>query len=553
MDSSELFPTSDDEVVVIENWPINFELTREQLRKAQKRLERYRAVLRLASVEIKRRNRDIIALTAFTHQTTRIADAHTLLKLALVQALDTTDAPVGAVVIIDAGNKALTLGIHKGLTVELNDILTGRRLNAGAAALMPHLVAGNGALLEYHTATDRTERLLLAAGNLTSLVSLPLQIGPRLIGALLVGLQDKRSFTSAELCFLMAISQETATALESLRLREGLWRTAELLLGGQQEPAPLSGLQEIDDTELDIAVSTPLELPRVAATIPQPAQDDLEQLLAAMMDVEDEVQQQNADLQTLSVITEMMNRTLDLKEILRCAVEQTQEVLKTDMAWLYLVNEKKELEMKFARGLSDAYMRGMHRVKWGDGIEGRVVAQNRPHFIESISADGHKYKFWVDKEDLRSVAAVPITRPESGQTNGPNIHVIGVLAAARRTPHARPWAPREMRLLVSIANQVALAIDNAQLYYKLQEDEAGLRSGNEVLREINNMLLSENAALIGFIHDDLSPALAVSHRILKRLQTQNAATLSRSQQQDLAILQRIVTRLSQLAQETASS
>jgi GAF domain-containing protein len=536
-------------VYVVDDWPMNLEVTRKELRKAQQRLERYQAALRLADIEIKRRNQSIIALTTFAYQASHTASPADLLKLALVQSLETINAPVGTVLLIDAETKELTLGVHKGLTSELIRILTGQQLDKGATALMPHLVAGAGALLEYDTSDDETERLLLDSSHLTSLVSLSLQIGPRLIGALLIGLKGKRHFTPAELCFLMAMSQETAVALESLRLREGLWLTAEALLGG----ADSIELQEVEQADLEVDVSTPLGLPDVISTIPQPAEDDLEQLLAAMMEAEDEVQQQNTDLQTLNTISEMINRTLNLKEILQCTVDQTQTTLKTDAAWLYLIDERDQLEMQAHTGLSTEYVRGMQCLKRGDGIEGRVTVENKAHFVESVSKDVHGHKIWVDKEKLQALAAVPITRPgseSSGQNKQADSNVIGVLAAGKRA-QSYVWTPREVRLLTSIANQVALAIDNARLYAQVQEGEVGLRAGNQILQEINDMLLEKNANLEGFIHNDLNPALTMASQILQGL-TKDPATLTDEQKKNMANLETIVDRLGKLAKETSA-
>ncbi len=552
MDTSDLLAI-EEELLVVNNWPMSLDATREQLQKAQKRLERYRAALRLADVEIKRRNRDIIALTTFAYQASRVADPTTLLKLALVQALETINAPVGAIVLIDEETKALTLGIHKGLTPKLNDILTGQQLGAGATALMPHLVAGVGALLEYHTTNDKIERQLLTASHLTSLVSLPLQLGPRLLGAFLVGLQGKRTFKPAELCFLMALSQETAIDLESLRLRQGLWLTAETLLGGQTNEVTL---QELDEADLDLDVAAPFNLPAVGPTIPEPAGDDLEQLLAAMMEAEDEVQQQNADLQTLNTLTEMMNRTLDLKKILQCAVEQTPATMNTDAAWVYLMDDRNQLGLRAFTGLSEAYVRGMQRLASGDGLEGRVAAKNKACFVEAISADPYAHKIWVDKEGLQAMAAVPITRPEpesqeqTGRGEQTGSHVIGVLATGTRAAEGHPWSPREVRLLTSIANQVALAIDNARLYAQVWEDQASLKVGNEVLCTINDMLLEKNAFLEGFIHDDLTLALSQASQLLSHLLVENSTPLTQTQRQDVVTLQEIVDRLSKLTQET---
>jgi hypothetical protein len=173
-------------VYVVDDWPMNVEATRTELKKAQKRLERYQAALRLADVEIKRRNRSIVALTTFAYQASHTASPTDLLKLALIQALETSHASVGAILLVDADTKELTLGVHKGLTPDLTHILTGHQLGHGATALMPHLVAGASALLEYDTSDDEAERELLEVGQLTSLVSLSLQIGPRLIGAMLI-------------------------------------------------------------------------------------------------------------------------------------------------------------------------------------------------------------------------------------------------------------------------------------------------------------------------------------------------------------------------------
>src|SRR5690554_351162 len=88
-----------------DNWPASLEATRDQLKKAQIRLERYRAALRLAGAEIDQRNRGIIALTTFAYQASRTANLATLLKLALVQALETTGASVGAIILIDGETK----------------------------------------------------------------------------------------------------------------------------------------------------------------------------------------------------------------------------------------------------------------------------------------------------------------------------------------------------------------------------------------------------------------------------------------------------------------
>lgn len=536
-----------EEPLVVDNWPMSPETTRAELAKAKKQVQRYQAALRLASVEIERRNKNIIELISFLYQAAQVTDPSALLRTALVQALQTIEAPIGAVVIIDKQTKELTIGVHKGLTKELQDILTGRQLGVGAVTLMPHLVAGTGALLEYQTAEDQQERYLLAAGNLTSLVSLPLQIGAHLIGALLVGLQDQKTFNSSKLCFLMALAQETAVALETLQLREGLWHTAEWLFGDRLLDED-DYLQELNDADLKLEVTTPIELPIVSSGNTIASTNDLEQLLAAMMEAEEEVQQQNTDLQTLITIAELMNRTLNLNEIVQCAVEQTQMILQTDAAWLYLVDEVNQLEMRAHAGLSNTYVRAMYRLKLDDAFEGDVVLQHKAILVEAVSQRERPHKIWVDKEGLQALAAVPIARPDAAEQAGKSSsYVIGVLAIGKKGVESYMWTPREMRLLNSIANQVALAIDNARLHAQVKDDHTGLSIGNEILHSVNDMLLERNVGMESYIDQNLLPGFEIAGRLLQRFSDEES--LTSVQKQDVVTLQRILARLHRLAQK----
>lgn len=199
------------------------------------RLEQYRSAMRLASSEIEYRNRVIRTLTTFNYQASRQTKITAVLQLALTQALKTARSEVGAIILIDPETKNLTMGVHQGLTPEMIRILTGRQYDESAAVLMPHLVAGKGALLELGSSSNSNENALLAAADVSSLISLPVQSGYDLVGALLVGTHTQRKFTAADIHCLIAIAQGTAVALESLNLREKLWATAESLLDWEAE------------------------------------------------------------------------------------------------------------------------------------------------------------------------------------------------------------------------------------------------------------------------------------------------------------------------------
>ncbi|MDM8527060.1 GAF domain-containing protein [Anaerolineales bacterium HSG24] len=494
-----------------------------QLIEALAELTQYRTALRQANSEIEQRNRNTITLTTFAYRASRAKNLAGLLKLVLNQALETTHSKVGAIVLVEPDGGALTLGYHQGVTPTLIGILTGEDLGHGAIALMPHLVAGTGALLEYKTSQDSLERQFLKAGHVSSLASFPLVVNQTVMGALLVGLQGKRSFKSSELSFLMAISQATAQATETLTIRERLWRTAETFLGARFNL----------DMELAATKSLAKKSPE-SITLP------------SLSELEDKLQRENMDLQVLMTLSETVNRSLDMSDILQSSVDQTKAILNTDAAWLYLVEEDEEdkLRMFAHAGLSKNYVQGMRRLTYNDEVEGEVVRTNKPLFVASIMNRPHK--IWVDKEGLRSLAAVPITRRYTAKNSTtPSWHVMGVLATGIRGERAYEWSVHEMDLLIAIANQVAAAVEKAQSFANIQERETSLKGSNEILREINNMLVQKNASFERFIHQELKPSLSKISQSFQRL---TPAELTTSQKQQFMMLQKVVDDISSSTQ-----
>jgi hypothetical protein len=192
-----------------------------------------------------------------------------------------------------------------------------------------------------------------------------------------------------------------------------------------------------------------------------------------------------------------------------------------------------------------------------------VASQNKADFIQNISADPRIHKIWVDKERLQALAAVPLTSPETDAEHGDQSvsKVVGVLAvgmrassnpsqATQQSENCYVWTPRQMRLLSSIANQVALAINNAGLYARLRDSELEARTGNEVLNTINDMLLEKNSFLEGFIHDDLMAGLKKAGEVLKHLLTATSSVQGETQKNELISLQEIISRLEKQAKET---
>ncbi len=501
-----------------------------QTAQLQMELDRYRHALSVANAEIERRNRNTIALTTFAYRANRVTNLDTLLKLALLQALDNTAAPVGAVILINSETGHLDLGFRKGLTQAMTDILTGHSFDESATALMPHLVSGTGALLESHNTDDSAEQRLLEAGQLSSLASFPLVIGKRLMGAFLVGLQDERAFRSSELSFLMAISQATAIAIENLHLRERLWRVAEVFL---EERPPDDGLSALNAAPLKSSDSLSSELVN----------------MGLQMGSGDELQQQNIDLQIIIALSEMINRSLNMAEILQCAVDQTRVILNTDAAWLYIVEEGDTLKLRAHVGLSKNYVHGMRSLHGDDSLEGEAFFSNQPNFVNSIETRARK--IWVDKEGIQAIAVVPITRHyTTAQHASLGWEVMGVLATGMRGTQPYDWTIHEMDLLSAIANQVALAVDKAQSYANIQQKETSLKGSNDILREVNDMLLEKTGLFETFIEEELQPALTKVTGLLRQFDPDHLTPMERKH---LSVVQETIQEIKKASHITLNS
>lgn len=244
-------------ITALLNQQDGLESYRRELSNAQSRLEEYLTTLRLADIEIERRNNALKALTAFSYQASRLTEPMALMRLTLAQALGVTKAQAGAIVLIDPETKNLSLGTHTGLTSDLIRILTGKQFEGGASALMPFLVSGQGALLEKHSATSKSEELFLQSAKLNSLISLPLQAVHHLFGALVLGRQDDDNFSPVDVHFLIGITQEASAALESIYLRDKMWRLIENLMNQGDTNGESDGIIEMA-TEGPISILSPL-------------------------------------------------------------------------------------------------------------------------------------------------------------------------------------------------------------------------------------------------------------------------------------------------------
>jgi len=181
-----------------------------------------------------------------------------------------------------------------------------------------------------------------------------------------------------------------------------------------------------------------------------------------------------AELTLLMELSEILDRSMDLREVLGPALEAMHHHMGMLRGTITLLNrETGELSVETAYGLSASEQR-RGRYRLGEGVTGRVVAEGRPAIVPRISEEPH----FLDKTgtlrdldpDAVSFICVPITLENEA---------IGTLSTNRLFA-GNVSLEEDVRLLRIIASMVSRAV---RLRQQAQEDRQRLLDERERLRE----------------------------------------------------------------------
>lgn len=163
---------------------------------------------------------------------------------------------------------------------------------------------------------------------------------------------------------------------------------------------------------------------------------------------------------TLTRLSAILNSTLDPREVQRRAMESATELMKAEAGSLLLVDEEKnELYFEVALGEKGANVKEI-RLKIGEGIAGWVAKHSEPLIVTDVQNDP-RFAKKADKKSsfvTRNMICVPVRIKEK---------TIGVLEAINRLEGT--FGQAELELFQMLANQVAIAIDNARLVEDLRQ------------------------------------------------------------------------------------
>ena len=197
-------------------------------------------------------------------------------------------------------------------------------------------------------------------------------------------------------------------------------------------------------------------------------------------------------IEALSKVANLITSGLYLEELLRLVVNVTAEIMNSKVSSLMLLDlDRKELVVKATQSISEEYNKKPN-IKLGEGIAGDVALNNKPLTVLNVKEDARYLNRDIAKKDgLCSLASVPLA--VKGK-------VIGVLNCYTSKKHK--FTKLELDLLTTLANQAAIAIENAELDLRARSAEEALTTrklierAKDILSQETNILPSEAYRLI---------------------------------------------------------
>ncbi len=182
-----------------------------------------------------------------------------------------------------------------------------------------------------------------------------------------------------------------------------------------------------------------------------------------------------AEMRTIAEVGKIISSALDFQKVLDTVIESVSDVIDVDRGMLLLYNEKtQELVAQAGFGAQKEDVLKV-RLPINDSIFGKIFTEGKP--VRQKASRKTEYVLRLQAEEYIAV-------PMKGKDK-----MIGLLAFDNKTSQ-RSLDTINMELLVTLANQTGLAIENARLY----EETIKIKNYNEnILRHMTSGIITIDA------------------------------------------------------------
>jgi len=171
-------------------------------------------------------------------------------------------------------------------------------------------------------------------------------------------------------------------------------------------------------------------------------------------------------IEALTRISKAITSDRYIEDILRLVVAVTAETMRSKICSLWLLDgNDNALRLRATQSMSEDYLKE-RSLKMGEGIVGQVALSRKPRAVINVAKEpDYKEKELASKEGLVSMLSVPMVVKDK---------VIGVINCYTSSPHE--FTETEQNVLITVANEAAVAIENTELMVKTKVIQEELES-----------------------------------------------------------------------------
>jgi PAS domain S-box-containing protein len=228
------------------------------------------------------------------------------------------------------------------------------------------------------------------------------------------------------------------------------------------------------------------------------ARKSLEIEVAERERIEADLEQRALQLGLINKISRQIAAVLEIDALLDKAANLIQDSFGYHHVGLFtLDNAHAELEMRAKAG---AYVKSFppgHRLKLGQGMVGWVGQHAEKLITNDVGADPHYVNLYPGVIPTRSELSVPL------QISG---HTVGVLDV--QSPETNAFDASDILVLETLADQIAVAIENARLYQAIQDELVERKRMEEQIMRTERLAAMGNLAAT-LAHEIKNPLQAI--------------------------------------------
>jgi HD-GYP domain-containing protein (c-di-GMP phosphodiesterase class II) len=170
-------------------------------------------------------------------------------------------------------------------------------------------------------------------------------------------------------------------------------------------------------------------------------------------------QERCTKLEILTRLSSLLNSSLDFEYVKRRAITASTELLGCETSSLLLKDDKGKLFFEVALGEKGEVVKRF-QLNVGEGIAGWVAMHGEPLIVPHAKEDARFFKKVDEAADFitHNIICVPLRVKEE---------IIGVIQGINK--REGEFTDDDLELFQSLANQIAIALDNARLYGELND------------------------------------------------------------------------------------